>query len=151
MDSYNVIRWGAKSFNLNVSSPQPTLPSSHVVMLYQVRPLSLPLVLFFSISSEISFKIFLQDPRQIPNFSSRILSTHFFPLVCVFILFFICSLPHSFTYLPTKNFWASLWEIVVLNYGPWLFFLKKKNYFLLEDNCFTMFCWFLLYNNGNRP
>ena len=40
----------------------------------------------------------------------------------------------------------------------YLKFLKNLIYFyffhkivFLEDNCFTMSCWFLLYNNVNQP
>ena len=85
------------------------------------------------------FKIPDRYQTSLPEFSLHTSS----PLVCLFILCFICTHPHSFTYLPTKNFWVSLWEIVVLNYGPWLFFLKKKIFFywrIIALQCFVGFC-----------
>ena len=46
---------------------------------------------------------------------------------------------------------------IYVNYMSKLFFKGKKMhdflkiYFYLEDNCFTMLCWFLPYINMNQP
>ena len=69
--------------------------------------------------------------------------------VCVCV-WYIYKYTHMYTKIQFFSYWPSKCFYWMFCFQPLFQHCIEKHFFLLVYNCFTMFCWFLLYNDMNQ-